>query len=174
VLNLCNAPVGRGGTWNQNDVIIFAPGIASALFRVPEAGGTPAQITILNAQEPGHRYPWFLPDGRHFLYIAYGRDRATSPMVFVQDLATKSRRALLPAASNVVDASPGYLLFLKDLTLMAQPFDARKLQATGDAVPIAEHVGYTAIDLRAYFSSSQNGVPGLRFTGPEYVRPARN
>jgi hypothetical protein len=127
------------------------------LFRVSAAGGTPVQITALNAQEPGHRYPWFLPDGRHFLYVAYGRDRATSPMVYVQDLDSKSRHALIPASSNVVYAS-GYLLYLKDLTLVAQPFDVRKLQTTGDAVPAAEQVGYTAIDLRAYFSSSQNGV----------------
>jgi Tol biopolymer transport system component len=156
VLNLCDAPVGRGGTWNRKDVIVFAAGLTSALFRVPAAGGTPALVTSLNGQEPGHRYPWFLPDGRHFLYTAYGRNVASNT-VYVQDLDTNSRHALIRASSNVVYAS-GYLLFLKELSLVAQPFDAGKLQTTGDAVPVAEQLGYTALDLRAYFSSSQNGV----------------
>jgi len=157
VVNLCDAPVGRGGTWNQNDVILFVPATGSAVFRVPAAGGTPMPVTTINAQEPGHRNPWFLPDRRHFLYTAYGRDLATSPTVYVQDLDTKGRHALILASSNVVYAS-GHLLFLKDLILMAQPFDVGKLQITGDAVPVAEQVGYAALDIRAYFSSSQNGV----------------
>ena len=157
VQTLCDAPVGRGGTWSRNDVIVFAPELTSGLFRVPAAGGTPVLATAPNEQEPAHRYPWFLPDGRHFLYTAYGSTREKF-MVYVADLASKTRRALIPATSNVVYASPGYLLFLRELTLMAQPFDASNLQTTGEAVPVAEHVGYTAIDIRAYFSSSQNGV----------------
>jgi Tol biopolymer transport system component len=154
---LCDAPVGRGGTWNRKDVIVFAPELLGALFRVSAAGGTPVQVTTLNEQEPAHRYPWFLPDGRHFLYTAYGQSREKFT-VYVADLESKTRRALMLATSNVVYASPGYLLFVRELTLMAQPFDAGKLQTTGDAVPVAEHIGYTAIDVRAFFSSSQNGV----------------
>jgi Tol biopolymer transport system component len=156
-LTLCDAANGRGGTWNQNDVIVFAPAVLAALFRVPAAGGTPIAVTTINEQEPAHRFPWFLPDGRHFLYTAYGEGREKD-MVFVADLESKSRRALIPATSNVVYAAPGYLLFLRELTLMAQPFDAGKLQTTGDAVPIAEQVGYLALDIRGLFSSSQNGV----------------
>ena len=158
VLNLCDAPFGGGGTWNRNDVIVFSPGFISALFRVPAAGGTPVQVTTLSEQEPSHNYPWFLPDGRHFLYTpSYGRDRTKSLMVYVQDLDTKNRHALIAASSNVIYAS-GYLLFQKDLTLMAQPFDVGKLQITGDAVPVAEQVGYSAINTLGFFSASQNGV----------------
>jgi hypothetical protein len=90
------------------------------LFRVPAAGGTPAPVTTISEQEPGHRYPWFLPDGRHFLYTAYGRSREKDT-VYVADLESKDRRALISGASNAVYASPGFLLFLRDLMLMAQP-----------------------------------------------------
>ena len=164
VLTLCDSPSGRGGTWNQSDVIVFAPGILTPLSSVPAAGGTPRPVTTINAQEPGHRFPWFLPDGRHFLYTAYGLGREKDT-VYVADIESNSRRALIPAASNVVYATPGYLLFLKELTLMAQPFDVRKLQTTGDPVPIAEQVGYFALDIRASFSSSQNGVLVYRSSG---------
>jgi Tol biopolymer transport system component/predicted Ser/Thr protein kinase len=157
VQSLCDAPIGRGGTWNRNDVIVFAPELLGGLFRVPAAGGTPVPVTAFNEKEPAQRFPWFLPDGRHFLYTAYGQSREKYT-AYVADLESKTRRALIPATSNVVYAWPGYLLYLRELTLMAQPFDASKLQTTGDAVPVAEQVGYTAIDLRAYFSPSQNGV----------------
>ncbi|HSR07215.1 MAG TPA: protein kinase [Bryobacteraceae bacterium] len=156
VLTLCDAPAGRGGTWNKDDVIVFAPAIVSPLFRVPAAGGTPAAVTAVGDQENAHRYPWFLPDGRHFLYTAYlGRERQT---LYVADLESKTREALMPVVSNVVYAAPGYLLFLRELTLMAQPFDAATLRTTGDAVPIVEQVAYIGLDIRALFSSSQNGV----------------
>ena len=157
VLTLCDSPSGRGGTWNRSDVIVFAPGILTPLSRVPAAGGTPIPVTTINAQEPGHRFPWFLPDGRHFLYTAYGLGREKDT-VYVADIESKSRRALVPAASNVVYAGQGYLLFLKELTLMAQPFDAGKLQTTGDPVPIAERISYNGLDIRASFSGSQDGV----------------
>lgn len=157
VVNLCDAPSGRGGTWNQNDVILFAAAILSPIFRIPAAGGTPVPVTTLNEQETGHRYPWFLPDGHHFLYAAYGTSREKDT-VFVADLDSKDRRMLLLAASNAVYSAPGYLLFLRELTLMAQPFDAGKLQTTGEAVPVAEHIGYNGLDIRAFFSASPSGV----------------
>src|SRR3984893_15118438 len=59
VLTLCDAANGRGGTWNQNDVIVFAPSILTGLLRVPAAGGTPTPITNISEREPAHRYPWF-------------------------------------------------------------------------------------------------------------------
>jgi Tol biopolymer transport system component len=156
VLTLCDAPDGRGGTWNQSDVILFVPAIISPIFRILAAGGTPTPVTTINEQEPGHRYPRFLPDGRHFLYTSYGQSREKDE-VFVADLESGNRSPLIAAASNAVYSS-GYLLFLRGLMLMAQPFDTDKLQMSGDAVPIVEQVGYLNIDIRGYFSSSQNGV----------------
>ena len=157
VVTLCDAPSGRGGTWNQDGTIVFSPGILTGLFRISAAGGTPVPVTTLNDAEPAHRFPWFLPDGRHFLYTAYGTSR-NKDAVYVGDLQSNSRRSVLNATSNVVYAAPGYLLFLKDRTLMAQPFDAAGLRVTGEAVPVAEQLNYNALDIRGSFSASQDGV----------------
>jgi hypothetical protein len=117
---------------------------------------TPA--TELEPNQDSHRHPWFLPDGRHFLYLA----RATAVKkigVYVGDLDSKDRHAVLEVYSNAVFAPPGYLLFSREETLMAQPFDAGKGQTTGDAVPIAEQVDLTYLrGGGGLFSVSQNGV----------------
>ena len=157
VLTVCDAPAGRGGTWNQNDTIVFAPGIISALYRVAAGGGTPAQLTTVNESEPAHRFPAFLPDGHHYLYTAYGptRDKDT---LFLADLESKERQAVIPVASNAVYVPNGYLLFTRDTTLMAQPFETRTFHTTGDAFPITENVAYSALDIRGAFSASQNGA----------------
>src|SRR5438874_505930 len=106
----------------------------------------------------------FLPDGRHFFYTAYGQ-RFDKDTVYIGDLQTRNPRALIQAASNVVYSAPGFVLFLKELTLMAQRFDARNLQTAGDPVPIAEQIDYGTLDIRASFSASQNGVLVYRFSG---------
>ena len=157
VITLCDSGSGRGGTWNQDGTIVFSPGVLTPLLRVSAAGGTPVPLTSLNDQEPAHRFPWFLPDGRHFLYTAYGTSREKDT-VYVGDLQSQNRQRILSAASNAVYAAPGYLLYLKDRTLMAHPFDAGRLRVTGDAVPIAEQITYNALDMRGSFSASQNGV----------------
>src|SRR3989440_10017734 len=78
---LCDAPNGRGGTWNRDSVIVFAPDIFSALYRVPAAGGAPAPLPLdKSRKEKVQHFPYFLPDGRHFLYragvtTAYARDQ---------------------------------------------------------------------------------------------------
>jgi Tol biopolymer transport system component/predicted Ser/Thr protein kinase len=159
-ITICNADNGRGGTWNENGVIVFAPRNTSALFRVPAAGGTPAPVTELDAarKEDAQRFPWFLPDGRHFLYSSRSGD-ADKAAVLMGDLESKDRREVVKVASNAVYVPPGYLLFARDRTLMAQPFDAAKLQTTGDPVPVAEQVDYRAGGFPySYFSASQNGV----------------
>ena len=157
VITLCDSGSGRGGTWNPDGTIVFSPGILTPLFRVSAAGGTPVPVSSLNDQEPAHRFPSFLPDGHHFLYTAYGTSREKDT-IYAGDLQSHSRQRILSAASNAVYAAPGYLLFLKDRTLMAQPFDAGKLRVTGEAVPIAEQINYNALDMRGSFSASQNGV----------------
>jgi Tol biopolymer transport system component/predicted Ser/Thr protein kinase len=156
VLTICEAPSGRGGTWNQNDVIAFVPALLGPAFRVSAAGGTPVQLTKLADHELGHRYPWFLPDGRHFLYTADSRD--WKGKIYVGDLESANRREVGEARSRVAYAPPGYLLFVRQTSLMAQPFSLSKLQTTGDPVPVAEHVWYSDLDSRALFSSSQSGM----------------
>src|SRR6185503_2068809 len=73
VQEICDAPSGRGGAWSPRGEILFAPGSTGGLFRVPAAGGEPVAVTRLDStrNETGHRFPQFLPDGRHFLYAAF-------------------------------------------------------------------------------------------------------
>jgi len=165
-LTLADAPNGRLGTWNRDDVIVFAPSIGGGLFRVPAAGGAATQITEPDrtAGEDHHRAPWFLPDGRHFLYTARSEEDAAKSRIWVTDLQNpKDRRLVAAADSNAVYVPPqgsgtGHILFERERTLMAQPFDPSKLQTTGDAVPVAEQVEYFPGSSQAQFSASQNGV----------------
>ena len=159
-LTVADAPAGRGGTWNEDDVIIFAPTASSGLSRVAAAGGTPTALLERNSerQEQSLRFPWLLPDGRHFLYTARsGNEENTG--VFAGDLESKEVKLIVAAASNSQYVEPGYLLYVRERTLMAQPFDAAGLAVTGPAVPIAEQVDYRGgPNAYGFFSASQNGV----------------
>lgn len=157
-LSLCDVGAGAGGSWSKNGVIVFA-NASSGLFRVPAAGGNVTPLTTLDPAlgEESHRFPWFLPDGNHFLYVARNSD-VEKTAVYVADLNSRTRRLVLAANSNAVYSPPGRLLFVRDRTLMAQPFDADKLETTGEPVPIAEQIDYISAIARGYFSASQNGV----------------
>ena len=153
---ICDATPGAGGgTWNTKDVILFAPigrPGPGPLFRVAATGGTPEAVTKLDNQLD-HRFPWFLPDGRHFLYKARGEN----PGVFVGDLDSGLTKRLLFADSRVEYVPPGYLLFVRQGILLAQDFDAKKLELIGEPRAIAEHVAYEGGG-GSGFSSSNNGV----------------
>jgi Tol biopolymer transport system component len=149
------------GSWNRDDIIVFGR-ITSRLFRVSAAGGSPAKLTELDGtrHETAHFAPWFLPDGRHFLYVAVSTDPEKRG-VFVTDLAVGTRKPLPIEATKTIFVAPGYLLFVRDGTLMAQPFDAAKLETTGEAVPVAEQADtrYQGVGMTmGYFSASQTGV----------------
>jgi Tol biopolymer transport system component len=155
-LTLCNAPPVWGGTWNRDEVILFAPP-TGPIQRVSAAGGTPTPVTTVDtaANESRHNFPWFLPDGRHFFYTAVSTDDEKTA-IYVGDLQSKDTRTrVMPAKSNAVYVAPGYILFMREQTLMAQPFDAGKLRTTGDAFPIAEQVDASNA---GNFTASQNGV----------------
>ena len=164
VITLCDvSAVGRGGTW-AGDTIVFGVGNIGLLYEVSAAGGTPA---LFLKPDPARgetllRWPWFLPDGRHFLYSANNSD-SEKVAVYVADLVSKSHQRVLAGASNVVYVSPlgarqGQLLFTREGTLMAQPFDLSKFQTAGDTVPIAEGIQRGVNSLQNQFSASQNGI----------------
>jgi eukaryotic-like serine/threonine-protein kinase len=153
-LSLCDAgPNTRGASWSKDDVIVFAPTLTSGLFRVPAVGGSATPLTALDQTlgENSHRWPWFLPDSRHFLYIARNNDTEKNA-VYVADLDSKNRQRVVAVSSNTVYAPPGYLLFVREQTLMAQAFDA----AAGDPFAIAEQVDYIGVQMQGQFSASQN------------------
>jgi serine/threonine protein kinase/Tol biopolymer transport system component len=156
---LCNALNGRGGAWNRDDVIIFAPDNRSGLSRVSAAGGEPSPVTTLDSsrQESTHRFPQFLPDGRHFLYFARSIQHENSA-IYVSSLDQPPAKRIISTDTNVAYAPPGYLLFTRDTALMAQAFDVASLGLTGAPFPVAEHVGRLRSNNEAYFSVSETGA----------------
>jgi serine/threonine protein kinase len=156
---LIDGVANRGATWNRDGVIVFSLNFAGPLYRISSAGGPATQVTTLDTtrNENTHAWPHFLPDGRHFLYLARSALREKSA-IYVGSVDAKESKFVISADSTPSYAPPGYLLFLRERTLMAQPFDADKLQVTGDAFPIAEQVGYNPVNGRAFFSVSDNGV----------------
>jgi hypothetical protein len=107
--------------------------------------------------EYAHVYPWFLPDGRHFLYTALRSD-GKEGTVYLADTGSSDHRAVLTAGASAAYAAPGYILYLRGRTLLAQAFDVSKAVTTGDAMPIAEQVGYMGTQAQGLFSVSQNGI----------------
>jgi serine/threonine protein kinase/Tol biopolymer transport system component len=155
---LCDAPSGRGGTWGSTGTILFTPDTGSGLARVDAAGGTRASLTTLEAKETSHRWPDFLPDGKHFIYFAHGTTNADSGIyVAALDAKDKERKLLLRNDSNAIYAAPGYLLFVRDNTLMAQRFNLRSLALEGEANPVADHVAVNTDTWRSIVTASASG-----------------
>ncbi len=155
--DLCDTPRARGGAWNQNGTILFAAEIRGGLKRVDAAGGTPVAATELGPHETTHRWPWFLPDGRHFLYFSNGESNADSA-IYAGALDSKDRVLVLHNDSNAIYVEPGYLLFVRQGTLMAQRFSARKLAVEGDPIVVAGHVAASWNYWLGSFTASSNGV----------------
>jgi Tol biopolymer transport system component len=141
---LTEALAGVGsGSWSRDGVIIFSPSFGGALWKISQSGGAPTQLTTLDRArgEFAQVNPSFLPDGRHFLYLAVrSAGSSTDRWVCTGSLDSNGTNCLLQADSRAVYVPPGYLLYLRAGTLLAQPFDAGRLLITGDAVPIANSV----------------------------------
>ncbi len=150
---------GRGGTWNADGVILFAPAPSGPLFRVRASGGEVTQATILDStrSQSAHRVPQFLPDGDHFLYSALPR-RKQGIEVFVGSLRSgKSERLVTLPVTGASYAAPGFLLFARDGKLMAQPFDAGSRKLTGEPFEIADEPALTNTTGGTIVSASRNG-----------------
>jgi eukaryotic-like serine/threonine-protein kinase len=162
VATICAADLalGGGGTINRNGTVLFGT-IAGPIYRIQDLGDKPAKATELGSDEGSHRWPFFLPDGIRFLYLAAKpssgqQSRYGSVYVGVLD---SSERKLLPirSDSNVIYSSR-HLLFMQEGTLMAQPFDLRKLEVYGSPVPIAQRVVYETRIWRGIFTASNDGM----------------
>ena len=157
---LADAPGFRGASWSPQGVIVFAPQSAGPLQRVLAAGGgTPAPVTELDParKENSHRWPWFLPDGRHFLYAAVVAGGVNDATILVGSLDSRETRIVARANSNAVYAS-GYLLFLRDNILMAQSFDVKRLATTGEAFAVAGQVADHPRVVDGFFTVSDKGT----------------
>jgi len=156
VETLCDAPTGRGGTWSRGGLILFSPNISQPLYQIAATGGTARPLTQMDAarQEVTHRWPQFLPDGKHYLFFV----RTSTPGmtgVYVGVLGSDQHRQVMSGLTNAVYAEPGYLLFGRGDVIIAQPFDLGRMQVAG--VPVRVASGVSAMSAANYvnFSVSQ-------------------
>ena len=159
-LAIADAVSGRGGSWSPEGVILFNPNNnAGPLLKVAASGGTPSPATSNEATKSrSHRFPWFLPDGRHFLFEDLVTNEGVNVLLRIGSLDSQETVALGPSGSDAVYSS-GHLLFLREDTLMAQPFDADKRTVQGEAVPVAEGVSHVLNNGRkGVFTVSATGL----------------
>jgi len=159
-VTICDSTLGRGGSWNQDGTIVAAMSYNAGISRVPASGGAPTSITqVDNVTYSSHRWPWFLPDGKHFLYVAINHNSPASPDtgVFFASIDGKENRLLFHTLSNAIYVS-GYLLFQRENSLVAQPFDASSGKFTGEPETLSENVQYDSGLWRANLSASANGM----------------
>jgi Tol biopolymer transport system component len=159
---LCDVPDGRGGSWSPEGVILFNPDGSGTfpLLRVSAAGGTPTPATRLDRArgDEDHRWPEFLPDGRHFIFYILGVQREKS-VIAAGSLDSTETRVLALSDTRAAYTPPGYLLFGRGGALMAQAFDAAKLRLSGEATPVAQDLGTVATPAAyAAFSASRTGT----------------
>src|SRR5205823_12600661 len=126
------------------------------IYRVAAAGGVSTAVRIPDKSKDAgtYKFPYFLPDGRHFVYVAAG----SKAEVRVGALDSPDDKPLFATNSRVLYAPPNHLLFVRDGTLMAQPFNARSLSLTGDVFPIAEQIAFNPATGAAALSVSTNGT----------------
>jgi len=157
-LVVCDAAFGRGGTWSPDGTIVFAPEALSPIMRVTASGGTPVPVTKFEAgQAPSHRWPFFLPDGKHFLYLfVAARDPATDAVYYASVDGHENRR-LVASQSNAVYAD-GFLLFMRGGQMMAQSFDPARGTLSGDIQTLASGAMEDASTWHMDASASNNGL----------------
>jgi Tol biopolymer transport system component len=156
---ICDAPDGHGGSWSKDGVIVFAPLTMGPLLKVSADGGEPVEVARPDRArgDTGLRFPCFLPDGQHFLYVSSPRKQHGFD-VYVGTLEGTEQSRILSAGSAAVYAEPGYLLFTVGDRLVAQRFDLSSRKPMGDAVPLGEAPPGGLFDAGTALSVSTNGV----------------
>ncbi len=157
---LCDAGLPRGASWNRDGMVLFASGLTGPIYRISASGGVPTPITNLDAsrRETSHGNPYFLPDGRHFLYRAKSSAAERRTAVYVGSVDSEKPRLVLQGGSNAIYTPPGYLPAVHNGTLMGHPFDVNQLKLAGEPFPVADHVAFDISNRRSVFTASENGV----------------
>jgi serine/threonine protein kinase/Tol biopolymer transport system component len=160
-VTLCDAAGANMGSFNGRGAVLFASGlrVGGELRSVPETGGQ-TKVVLRPDKSKGERSlncPSFLPDGRHFLYFSRNIDRSKTG-IYVSTLDSSKPTFVMPLASCAMYAPPGYILFIRDDALIAQPFDLGTLHLRGDPFTLAQQFGSWDAQNRRFFSVSQNGV----------------
>jgi eukaryotic-like serine/threonine-protein kinase len=160
VRTLADAAIGRGGAWNEDDTIIFAPGTNDPLLRVNAMGGVSAVATQLQSTQAGHRFPQFLPDGKHFLYYATGSPESRG--VFLGDVDGPTSQRLFDADTGAVLTSSGYLFFARQGAVQAYRFDPNERALLGSASAVSERVAIDGAIYRIALTASMTGAIAYR------------
>lgn len=151
----------RGGTWNRNDEILYAKSVGSGLFRIPAAGGTPTPETQLE-NHTSHRFPYFLPDGQHFLYYAVGAPDIGG--LYLGTLNTPKGKRLIGSDSAGI-YSNGWLMFVRGGRQLAQKLNVEQGAVEGDPITVAETTSFEASSYGAAISASLTGLLAYRAGG---------
>jgi Tol biopolymer transport system component len=178
---ICDLSPGQaavGGSWNPDGVIIFGQS-EGGLMQVSAAGGTASPLTALDRSrgEVHHVMPWFLPDGRHFIYSRTGLPQVSGLYIGSLDAKVQGQSAkrLVATSFATVAYGPstagdrGHLFFARDGVLLAQPFDPVRLELRGEPVALAENIA-SYIDGVA-FHLSANGILAYRTLGGNSFQP---
>jgi serine/threonine protein kinase len=159
-IDVCDAPAGRGGTASQNGDVVFAPNSTGGLYIVSENGGTPREIVKSDTSnsEESLRYPFFLPDGEHFLYSILAKFSGSSAgdFVMVGAINSNAKDTVMQVSSNAEYAN-GYLFFVRQSTLMCQAFDPSDFQLSGDIYTISGNINFLDSYIFASYSVSDAG-----------------
>jgi len=155
-VTLADAPDGLGGSWTPGGEILFAPTYSSGLFAVPDAGGDPRRVTSLDSASGDdlHGWPQVLPGGRLVLFTVWAWSRETAEIVTL-DLESGERRLVLADASfaRYVSgrgrATAGHLVFVREGSLMAAPFDPDGSEPAGTPIAVVEGVTIGQFDISA-------------------------
>jgi serine/threonine-protein kinase len=151
---LCEAPQGSGGFWGPDDTILFTPTFATGLFQVSASGGDPKPITAVREGEMGHFFPHFLPGSKDVLFASV----FPKQKVEVASLETGERKHLLENASMPVYSPTGHLIFVRQWTLMAVPFDLERREIVGSPAPLFEGILQSSINSSASYALADNGT----------------
>jgi predicted Ser/Thr protein kinase len=157
---LCDAPVGRGGSWSRDGSIVFIPSPPDPPQIVAASGGPARQLFPMGPmlKDPRHSFPDFLPDSRHYVYLSILGKGRESRAAFVTSLDGKTRKQLAATIWSPVFAPPDTLLFRREDTLMAQRFDTKSFELVGEPTVIASDVGFNPITWQSLVSASENGI----------------
>jgi serine/threonine protein kinase len=161
-ITICDAANNRGGTWSSSGTILFGPDYQSPIYHVSSDGGKAAPVTRIDTtrNESSHRWPFALPDGKHFLYfsrVSTNSGEAEGHALFGASIDGKENKLIIHTTANAVYAS-GYLLYLRGTTLVAQQFDQSSLELKGDGAPVAENILSDPGFNLAVFSASETGI----------------
>ncbi len=164
----------RGASWGADDRIVFAPAFAGPLLQVAASGGKVTPATTLNKarSEGTHRWPWFLPDGRNFLYYSAPSTGVEPGDIFLAQLGSSEAKRITESNSLPVYAAPGYLVFVRGSTLVAQPLDIDRQELRGEPTPLGvELPSNISTSGQRALSASQDGTLGWHTQAASTTQP---